>query len=183
MRSRFLLFYAAFERLLTGIALAAGVALFFVMWLVVANALSRKLFNQPITGTLELTEALMPVVIMLPMAFTQMHRGHVRVLMLIDGLPPTVRRALHVMALIISCALFAWVSWATWGYAMRSLRVGETAWGIVRFPIWPTKVAISLGAALLTIQFLLDIVKVAFISDDPPEDFSATPEEEATLHG
>lgn len=184
MRSGFLGFYEGFGRLLTAIAVLAGIALFGVMWLVVLNALSRKLLNAPIAGTLEITEAVMPVVILLPMAFTQMRRGHVRVLLLLDRLGPEVRRALHVFALVVGCVFLAWVSWATGGYAVRSWRIGESAWGALRFSIWPSKMAISVGAGLLAFQFLLDILKVAFIADDPVEGHAATTiDEEMALHG
>lgn len=183
MQSRFLLLYDAYGKVLKAIAIVAGAALFVVMWLVIANAVSRKFLNAPITGTSEIVEAAMPVVILLPMAFTQMRRGHVRVMLLMDRISPGVRRAVHVGALVIGCLLFAWIAWATWGYAARSLRIGENAPGILRFPLWPSKFSVSLGAELLALQFLLDATKVALIADDSPENFHRSPEDEAALHG
>jgi TRAP-type C4-dicarboxylate transport system permease small subunit len=184
MRSGFMTFYRAYGRLLTGIAMLAGVALFALMWLVNTNALTRKLFNFPITGTLEITEAAMPIIIMLPMAYTQMQRGHIRVTMISDLMGPQVRRVLLLAALAIGCAFTAWVAWATFGYASRSLRIGESAWGVIRFPIWPSKMSIALGAGLLSFQFLLDLIKVGFVEDDPPDDHGhAAPVDEGAYHG
>lgn len=167
MRSLFFTFYRGYGHLLTAIALVAGIALLAVMFLVDANALSRKLFNAPIAGTLEITEAVMPLVILLPLGFTQMKRGHIRVLLLISGLSMSVQRVIGVLTLIVGFAFMIWVTWATWGAAEQSFRIGESAWGSVRFPIWPAKIGIAVGAILLAIQFLLDLVRLWAFHDDP----------------
>lgn len=169
MRSAFHAFYWLYGTLLTGIAVAAGAALFILMFLVDANALTRKLLNWPIVGTQEITEALMPLIILLPLGFTQLKRGHIRVQLLTDRLPRGTRRIIYMVTLAAGCAFFAWVAWATYLYALRAYNVGETAWGLVRFPIWPSKMGVALGAALLSVQFLLDILKALIDGDDGAE--------------
>ncbi|MCP8938758.1 TRAP transporter small permease [Alsobacter sp. SYSU M60028] len=183
MRTGFVALYTWYGRLMTAVAAAAGVALFLLMWLVNTNALSRKLFNLPITGTLEITEAAMPIIILLPMAYTQLRKGHIRVTMLTDNLPKALRTGLLLVTLALGCLFMAWVAWATFGYAARAYRMGESAWGVVRFPIWPSKFAVSLGAGLLCVQFLLDFVRVCLFGAHDDEDVHVTPEEEVAFHG
>ena len=184
MQSAFLRFYGVYGRVMQALAIVAGAALFLLMWLVIANALARKFLNAPITGTLEIVEAVMPIVILLPMAFTQMRRGHVRVMLLMDRMSPQVRRAVHVGALVIGCLLFAWIAWATWGYAARAWLINQRAPGMLRFPLAPSKFAIALGVGLLAFQFLLDAAKVGFIGDDTaPADAHRIPEEDAAFLG
>lgn len=168
MRSRFLAFYSLYARVVTWFSVLAGAMLFGLMFLICANSLSRKLFNFPIVGTLEITEALMPFVILLPMAFTQMRDGHIRVTLVTDRLPRPVRRILRTVMLLIGALFFAWVAVATVGFAWKAFTIGETAWGVIRIPLWPSKSVISLGAALLSIQYVLDTVRIGFL--DPSAD-------------
>lgn len=168
MRSTFFAFHAFYGRMMAHVAMIAGIVLFVLMFLVCANAFARKLFNMPITGAMELTEALMPVVILLPMAFTQYRDGHVRATLIVDRIPTAPRRWVRTAMLAIAAAFFFWVTYATWGYAVSSWHVGETAWGSIRFPIWPSKFMVTFGAALLAVQFTLDGARLAIFGIDGP---------------
>lgn len=160
MRQTFETVYRLYSRFLMAIAVGAAFAFFAMMWLIDVNALSRKILNAPVTGTLEITEALMVVAILLPMAYAQMTRSHIRVTLLTKHLPKGAQRLLYAGALLIGFVFAAWAAWAAFGYFMRSYRIDEHAWGSVRFPIYPSKGAVSLGMALLSIQFLLDTIRV-----------------------
>jgi TRAP-type C4-dicarboxylate transport system permease small subunit len=154
---------------MTACAVVAGFLLFALMWLICVNAFSRKLLNAPVVGTLELTEAIMPFVILLPMAFTQFRRGHIRVTLLTRHIPFNTRHILHIAAFVIGGIFFCWVAWATAGFAMRAWNVGETAWGLIRIPLWPTKWVISIGAMLLAGQFFLDALKLGLYGTEEEE--------------
>lgn len=150
-----------YGRVLTWVGLFAGSALFLLMFLVCANSLSRKLLNMPIHGTLEITEVVMPIVILLPLAYTQHRDGHIRVELLTNGLQPRAVQILSVATLLIAAILFAIFSYAAFSFGARAWSVGETSWGALPLPIWPSKMAVSLGAALLSLHFLLDAAAVA----------------------
>lgn len=155
---------AAYGALLRFLGLLAGLVTFAMMWLIVANALSRKLFNAPFEGTLEITETMLPVVVFLSLAFTQLRRGHIRVVLLVRHLPRTVQRALFVLALLVGSLLFAWAAVGAWDFAAQSWRIGETEWGAIRFPLYPTKFVVFAGVLLLSIQLLLDSVLQALVA-------------------
>jgi TRAP-type C4-dicarboxylate transport system permease small subunit len=185
MRSSFLALYAAYGRLMSWFAVIAGAILFALMWLICANSISRKLLNAPIVGTLEITEALMPFVILLPMAFTQFRDGHIRVTLITDRLPRKLQTWLHVATLIIAAVFFAWVAYATLGFALRAFRISETAWGVIRIPLWPSKGVITAGAVLLAIQYLLDAVRILLLGaiDRESEVTARVDPEQEAVHG
>lgn len=179
MKPMFTRVYQFYGRLLVVIAVVAGFAMFAMMWLVGLNSLTRKVFNAPIVGTVEITEALMTFAVMLPMAYTQFKRSHIRVTLLVSRLPPAVAHVLYAMTLLIGCLFFAWATWATFGFALRSYQIHEQAWGTIRFPIWPAKGAVAFGAALLSIQLLLDFLRVSvFHIIDEADEVSHDPEAE-----
>lgn len=156
-----------FGAVLYACGLVAGVITFLMMVLVVANALLRFLLNQPIAGTLEITESALPLLVFLSLALTQHQGGHIRVVLVVRRLPPAWRRAATVAGLALGALFFAWCAWATFGTAMKSLAINEQEWGTIRFPIYPVKFVVSLGLALLGVQFLLDALATA---TDPDAD-------------
>ena len=97
----------AYGRVLHALGLVAAVATFVMMVLVVCNVAGRYLFNAPITGAFEFTESLLVVMIMLGLALTQYHGGHIRVTMLTRRLPPVWARLAKIGSLAIGAAFFA----------------------------------------------------------------------------
>lgn len=179
MKEAFETIYRFYAKFLTGIAVLAAFAFFAMMWLIDANALSRKLFNFPVVGTLEGTEALMVIAILMPMAYTQMRRGHIRVTLLTKRLPQGTQRLLYALTLLIGMLFAAWATYASFEFFMRSYSINEQAWGSVRFPIYPSKGAVALGMGLLSVQFLLDFIRVAVFRMKDEEFFDHGDDESA----
>jgi TRAP-type C4-dicarboxylate transport system permease small subunit len=151
-------FYEAYGVLLHGFGIVSEVATFVMMVLVVANIIGRYLFNHPVTGTLEITESLLVVIIFLSLAMTQYDGGHIRVTILTRRLPRRVARAATVFAMACGAAFFTWCAYAAWRFAMQSWSFNEHEWGTVVFPLYPMKFIVFAGIAMLAFQFLLDAI-------------------------
>jgi TRAP-type transport system small permease protein len=156
--------YQAYGRLVIFLGVMAGLIAFAIMWLIDANALMRKLFNEPISGSLEITEAGLVLIIFLSMAYTQRKRGHIRVTLLTRHLPLNVRHALYIFILLVGAMLTAWYAYSAFTYAVRSHKIGEMEWGVITFVVWPIKSAIALGCGLFSLQFLLDAIRHVFVA-------------------
>lgn len=179
MSDSFLKIYGYYAKALWAFAILAGILTFAIMLVVDANALTRKLFNWPLPAALEITQALLVGAIMLPFAFTLFKREHVSTVFLTSRLPAGARRWLHFFWAVVGGLLFAAVTYGTFEYAMRSLRMNEQIWGAtIQFAVWPAKMAVSVGTLLLTVQFLLDAIGVLLIPN-----FREHDEETAELHG
>jgi TRAP-type C4-dicarboxylate transport system permease small subunit len=164
MKSTVLRLYDWNVRLLRWGAIVAGLATFLIMWVIDINAFSRKLFNAPLPAGVELTQALLPVAIMLPFGWALAARHHVASAFLTSRLPLPARRALHIFWMLVGFVLFAFVTYGTWQYALRSYNMGEQAWGAtLRFPIWPSKMAVSLGTLLICVQFALEALRAMVV--------------------
>lgn len=164
MKNTILKLYDWNVRILNWAAILAGGATFLIMWVIDINAFSRKLFNAPLPAGLELTTSLLPVAIMLPFGWALVMRQHVGSEFLTSRLSSETTRRLHIFWMLAGFVLFAFVTYGTWQYAMRSFRLGEQVWGgSIRFPLWPSKMAVSLGTLLLCVQFLLEALK-AFVA-------------------
>lgn len=170
MKTTILKLYDWNVRILNWAAILAGGATFLIMWVIDINAFSRKLFNAPLPAGLEFTTSLLPIAIMLPFGWALVLRQHVGSEFLTSRLSPAVTRRLHIFWMLAGFVLFSFVTYGTWNYALRSFRIGEQVWGgSIRFPLWPSKMAVSLGTLLVCIQFLLEALKSIFAPDNEPE--------------
>ena len=156
--SAFQSLYRAYGKLLRLFGLISALATFFMMVLVVANVCGRYLFNRPISGTLEVTESLLVLIIFLSVALTQYDGGHIRVTMLTRRLPHGWARVAMVISMLCGAAFFSWCAYAAWRFAAQSYSFNEQDWGTVVFPLWPVKFVVFAGILLLAVQFALDAV-------------------------
>jgi len=156
--SSFQSLYRAYGRLLRVFGLVSALATFLMMLLVVANVLGRYLLNKPLTGTLEITESLLVLIIFLSVALTQYDGGHIRVTLLTRRLPRSAARALTIVSMLSGAAFFAWCAYAAWNFAYQAWTFNEQEWGTVVFPLWPVKFVVFIGILLLAVQFLLDAI-------------------------
>lgn len=159
--------YGRFPR---GCGFVAGYTTFAMMILVVANAVSRFLFNSPVQGALEITETMLTVLVFLSLALTQYEGGHIKVTLILQHMPKILQKPLRLFVLALGCVFFVWCAQAGWDYAMKSLAINEQQWGSVRYPLYPVKFVIFFGLAMLAIQFALDFLR---------ELLGSAPEEEA----
>ena len=72
-----------------------------------------------------------------------------------------------VAAVPVALKLAGLIAWGGWVLAIDSWRVREYAEGIVQFPIYPSKFALAVGATLMTLQTLVDLVSALKRADRP----------------
>jgi TRAP-type C4-dicarboxylate transport system permease small subunit len=140
---------AALDRVALGLA-SAGVLLMTLLGGL--DVLATVLFNRPIPTTYEATETLMVLVVFLSLAHLQRTRTHVAIDLVAARMSPRHRRAMAVVADALAACFFGLVAWTGWQLAWHSFSVGEYAAGLVAFPIYPSKVALALGATLASVQ-------------------------------
>lgn len=140
----------------------AGLSTFLMMLIGAADVLATYLWNQPVPAALELTESLMVVVVFMALAYTQSRRQHIAVELLYQRFPPNVQRGLTVLAGLLGGVMFGLVAWQGWVLFWESWMIREYASGIVLFPVYPSKACFALGASLMTVQVVRDVLLEAW---------------------
>ncbi|MGE3702286.1 MAG: TRAP transporter small permease, partial [Hyphomicrobiaceae bacterium] len=94
--------------------------------------------------------------VVLGVALAQQRRGHIQVTV---GhlLEPRLGRSIEVIRHLSHGLFYALIAWFGWSVAQHSFAIGEFAAGLVNFPVWPARLALALGAALMTFQCLVDV--------------------------
>ena len=106
--------------------LLSGIALFAIMALTFFDVLGRKFASHSITGSLELTELLMVVVIFGALPLVSRRGEHVEFDSLDPYLPAWVRRAQSVLVHLLSAVLLVGLAWLMWRTGTQFRETGET---------------------------------------------------------
>ena len=103
--------------------------------------------------------ALSLAAVFLSLAYTQWTGGHISVDVITRHLTGGARRLTRMFGHLLGVVCFAWATYANWGFAMQSLDMNEQEWGEITYPLWPVKLMICIGLAVLTLQFVVELVR------------------------
>ncbi len=106
--------------------LLAALALFAIMALTLVDVAGRKLFSHSVTGSLEVTEILMVVVIFAALPLVSLHGEHV-VFDSLDHLMPAWLRRVQQGLVDLACAgALGALAWLMWDKASQMASYGDT---------------------------------------------------------
>ncbi len=143
----------------------AGLVIFLMMLLTVSNVLLRKLVGISITGTVEVSEFMMIVLVFFALAQAEVMNRNVNVSLLMDRLKPGTQRHMATFAYLANALLYALLTAAAIYYASSLKDSGEVSMDL-RIPKYPFVYIIAAGAASLGFVFLKKIL--ASIKDKKP---------------
>jgi len=94
------------------------------------------------------------------MAHAFKHGDFVRVTLLLDALPAQPRRVLEIVALGIGSVAVGYLAWWACRFTYDSWRFNELAQGLLPIPIWIPQSSFALGALLLFVAVVDELVLV-----------------------
>ena len=153
LRARLVLEFVALGVLLLG-ALGMLVSTF----LGAADVIGTQFLGQPVHGALEITESTMVVIVFGALAYSQIRRNHIRVELLYTRVGPRSQAAMDVVADLMALLFFSLLLWQAVNEAAFSLSIDEATFGLIRIPLWPARIVLVFGTALLLLQLLLDLI-------------------------
>ena len=142
--------------------LSAGISagiVFIMMFPISVDVILRYAFNKPLHGTYQLAEFMMVGAVYLSIAYVQLHREHIRLELATSWMHPKYQLMLDIFGQLIGMAIFSIIAWQSGIIAWQSWITDDYTMGIVEWPLWPAKVAVSYGSGLLVLQILSDTVR------------------------
>ncbi len=136
-------------------------------WLIVAaviisavNAIIRKTFDTSSNSWLELQWVLFSIVFLLCSPWTLLDNEHIRIDIVNNALPKTVRNVIdvigHLFFLIPLCIVMIITGVP---FFQRSFHINEQSGNAGGLPQWPAKALIMIGFALLLVQAISELIK------------------------
>jgi TRAP-type C4-dicarboxylate transport system permease small subunit len=132
-----------------------AVILVIVCWTAI-NVILR-IFDRPITGTVELTEHLMIILICSGLAFAAALRGHIVIDVVASRFPKRLRDVCDVFVSLVSLGIFSLFSWRLFVYGSDKWRTGELS-PTLKISITPFAYFASFAIAVLCLVLLLDLI-------------------------
>ena len=144
----------------------------FVYWLVLivvlisaTNASVRKLFSYSSNAFLEIQWYLFSVIFLFGAGYTLLHNEHVRIDIISGRLSARAQNWIDVAGIVLflwpMSIIIMWLSWPLFVDSFTRNEVSSNAGGLI---IWPARLMVPIGFALLLMQSASELIKrIAFL--------------------
>jgi TRAP-type C4-dicarboxylate transport system permease small subunit len=147
------------DRLYNGAGALGAFCVFLIFVLMIVGGVGRQV-NWHVSGLNDAVSWLCAAAAFFAMAHAFRNGDFVRVTLLLDKVPPKLRRALDVTCLLIAAVSVAYLTyWAT-SFTWESYAFAEMATGLLVIPIWIPQSTFVIGCWLLLIAMVDELVGV-----------------------
>lgn len=146
----------ALGRVEGGLNLLAGILVFALMFLGVAQVILRTVFRAPIFGYIDLVEVSMVGFAVLSIAFVQRMSGHVRMEVLVAKLRGRWLWLAEAFNTLLAVFIVAVLIPYSWNHFMRAFEFGDSTIDI-EIVTWPAKLVVPLALGLLLVRLLVQL--------------------------
>lgn len=141
--------------------LSGGLAAFFLAAIglsVVAQVVGRQLgYTVDATGFAGFCLAASTF---LGLGYSMRHGAHVRVTLVIDSVPPRLKRMLEAWVCLCSFVILAWLTWKAVIFTWQGYAFDEVSPGLMAIPLWIPQTGMVIGLTVLTVAVLDDLIGV-----------------------
>lgn len=146
----------AFDRFLRLMALASGGVLLLLTGFTTLDVALRYLFNAPFSGSLELTEFAMAVIVFLAIPFCGWTGGHIAVDLFERWLVRPGLSWLPALIALVGAVLFALI---TWQVLLETTATLNQRSNMLRWPHFPFRYTVAFGCAVFALVLLIQGVQ------------------------
>jgi TRAP-type transport system small permease protein len=137
-----------------------------MMLLTTADVVMRYFFNKPITGSFELTQYLMALIVSFTIAYSAANEGMVKVSLVTERLSPKTQSILGIITGIPGIGLFIFITWRTFTF-VGIQNAQHIVSPILSIPQAPFAAVVACGLVcmilILIVEWLHNIAKVVAI--------------------
>jgi TRAP-type mannitol/chloroaromatic compound transport system permease small subunit len=155
--------------------LIAGAVIFFVMWVGVAEIFSRKLFNYPLFGQLDIIELTMASYAILPISYCWRAAGHIRVDLVIDYFEGRRRWMVELLTTLLALALMTAIWPGVLHFFQNAYEIGDSTMN-TQWPTWPSKFVPIVGFSILWVRLVIETFAYVRLVVNPDAKPVAIPE-------
>ena len=134
--------------------LVAAFFIVFLMMFAVAQVISRKLFNYPLWGYVDIVEIVMVTFAFLGISYCQRLGGHIRMELLVRQLRGRALWIFEILGIIVALGIILVLLWYGFTHFLRAFQLGDST--IDReIILWPAKLVIPIAFSVLSARLLI----------------------------
>jgi len=135
------------------IAGAGAIFLIPLMIITAGDVVGRDIFNHPIPGTVELSQYMLAVFILLGLAYAQQVKAHVGVSLMTSRLPHQAQLILSIIATLLCLSISCILVWQGWVIGIEEKTVSD----MLRIPQVAFRLMVALAAFLMCLELMIDL--------------------------
>lgn len=139
--------------------MVSGVIIMLLCLYTTGDVIGRYALNKPLWAAYEMSLIFLIYITFWGIAYVQSRGGHMRLGFLWQRFGPRGKAALDLLAVLIGLFLFAIITWQGWIWAIQSWVIKESTMGAWTVPLFPARIGLAIGALLLLIQYIIDLVR------------------------
>jgi TRAP-type C4-dicarboxylate transport system permease small subunit len=140
-----------------------------IMFLIVVEITLRAITSKSIPGGYEVVELALGAICFLAISYTQKQRGHVRMDLVLIRLPQKARYICEFVALLLSLIICTVILSQTIVQTRLAIEMNLFTPGVVSYPLWPTRLALSIGFFLVCIRIILQMIDMLIHGSKKPQ--------------
>ena len=136
----------------------SAVAVLIMVGLIFVSIVTR-FFGFPIQLVEEYVAYMVAIVVLLGGSWVVKQNAHISINLIPNLLRPKPRIIVEIITLTIALIVIAFLLEIETALVIDSFKTGRTAWTIMRTPLWPVQLIMTIGFSLFAIQIVVQIVK------------------------
>jgi TRAP-type mannitol/chloroaromatic compound transport system permease small subunit len=146
-------------RLVRVLLACAALLIFLLSFLVVADVIGRVVFNSPVKGTPEMVSMSIVIICFLLAGYAVQSGGMLHADILVGMLGWRGPMISTFLSAVLGVLFFAFIVWGSWEPTLHAFASGEyEGEGAMRVPVWPARVVVMAGAALVAVTYVSQAV-------------------------
>jgi len=133
----------------------AAFAIFFLMFVGVAQIIGRTVFDWAIHGYIDWIEQASALFAFLGISYAQRLGGHIRMDITLNW-PARVRWWIELFGVVVALVIVTILIDSSFANFLRAYRIGDSSMDI-RLPVWPAKLMIPLALSILWCRLVLQV--------------------------
>ena len=125
------------------------------------DIVGTKFFLTSVPGALDISEELMVLLTLLPIAYIALERGHIRITLLEDRMNPKVRFAIRIFQYGVATLITGFITSRVFVQFLKALHSMQLKEGI-DLPIWPANLVVVISFGFLTLVWILLFARTLF---------------------
>ena len=150
--------------------LVAAFFIVFLMMFAVTQVISRKLFNYPLWGYIDIVEIVMVTFAFLGISYCQRLGGHIRMELIVRRLHGRALWLFEIVGIVVALGIIVVLLWYGFTHFLRAYQLGDST--IDReIILWPAKLVIPIAFSALTVRLLIQFLaytRLALYPDAEP---------------
>jgi TRAP-type C4-dicarboxylate transport system permease small subunit len=146
--------------------LVAAFFIVFLMMFAVTQVITRKFFNYPLWGFIDIVEIVMVAFAFLGISYCQRLGGHVRMELVVRRLSGRALWIFEIVGVLVALGIILVLLWYGFTYFLRAYELGDST--IDReIVLWPAKLVIPIAFAVLSARLVIQLLAYSRLAINP----------------